>query len=197
MEIDKHVWRNKAIPLGQECLDAFVRVFDTNLECDAFLNREKRSVIAAGETIFYHVSKPPLETVQLPGGAVGVGFRYSSKPVPEIWYVARCSFEELLEGTRFFGFPSRTYVQEPDAAFESVKAFLLRLHGRKTLAITQIEDSHLMLEFVNSTDILDEQDTGEVINMNKRIFGVHESEAEEKDKTRNWIKRRFFTVGAI
>jgi len=73
----------------------------------------------------------------------------------------------------------------------------MNFHLRKELAISQIEDSHILLDLFKPDDCLLEQEASQFVQFNKQKFGVREAISEERDKIRNWMERRFFTVGEI
>lgn len=86
---------------------------------------------------------------------------------------------------------------DPDATFGKMKSLLLEFHARKPLAITQIQESHILVDLVNDKAPLEREEAQAVIEFNKTEFGVQESTSDERDKRRSWMKKRFLTVGAI
>ena len=58
-------------------------------------------------------------------------------------------------------------VSDPDLVFGEVRSALVDFDLRKPLTLTQIQESHVMLDLVNSTDRLEEQEAAQIIEFNK------------------------------
>jgi hypothetical protein len=99
--------------------------------------------------------------------------------------------------SRFFGFPRKGRAEGPDRVFEGVRALLLETNRHKQLAFSQIEASHLLVELSQSESKLEPSEAARILDFNTKRFGVLYSAGEARDYRRNWVKKRFFTVGEI
>lgn len=196
MELDDLAWKRLEIRFGSRRLDAFVSALVDVEEVSFIIERHKRSVVSGGGVLFHRLNRPPLEEVRTPGIS-GVGYRYPHPPVQEIWRIPSCKLDMLLDCLPYFGFPKLTNTKKSNALLETVKDMLLEFHSRKQLTATQIDESFVLLELVTQVPGFQPSEANQIVEFNRCHFGVRESKNEERDKIRNWLKKGFFTIGAI
>ncbi|PWU11413.1 MAG: hypothetical protein C5B50_23390 [Verrucomicrobia bacterium] len=195
MALDHLRWRQTEIVRGEMLLDARVCEFASSLECSSVLSAEKHGVWRNGGALFYHDEIPGFVESQS-SGLPGIGYRLPHPPIPQLWFIPSCTFEQLLDASRFFGFPSESKAYTSDAVFSEIKSFLTDFDSHKRLAISQIQDSQLMLDLASPRDRLERAEAERINQFNKKCFGVRELEWEERDKIQNWIAKRFFIIEA-
>src|SRR5262245_41567956 len=194
--MDKLLWEPRVISFEGMHIDAWVCSLAPDADCNSVYLTERIRIEATGGKLFHCVNRPELEKVETPG-ARGIAYKYPHPPVPELWHVPVSTFESIINILGFFRFPIVAPALDAGEVYCEVKALLLEFNKRKLLRVVQIDESFVMVEITNPQDRLEHTEVERIIELNKRCFGVTESNHEEINKKNNWIKKGFFTIGAI
>ena len=190
MELGDSCWIPRAIACRNTFCNAHVARFESARACSLAWEELKLKAIAQGGALVYHVTGSALKKIE---DSAGISYIASSQPEFQLWHFTQIPFPELLMCVTVFGFPGT----QPEEALSKSEEFLLEFHAQKPLALTQVEETHILVDLADPTHRLSKENAHRVLEFNKEVFHVQERPAEERDKVRNWLERNFFTIGLI